>query len=230
MTKIRSLLRRLQAVDTAAICDADKGLRLNTVKVMAPRIVMRTPLQVNNKTMVGVARTVQLIEPNDFLPVLQGLSEAKKGEILCVDTKNSTKAVVGGLFLTEAERKGLKGIIVDGPVRDIATMKGSSIYCYSSSVTPYSGSITQIGNMQVPIKCGDVQVNSGDIIIADGDGVIVSDADSLDELVDVAEQIVKKEAEIFKIMKSGKSLDQCSNLHEHIAALKSGKDSSLKFH
>lgn len=74
------------------------------------------------KKLLGVARTVQLTQPNDFLAVLHGLYESQPGEVLVINTLHSTRAVAGGLFVTEAYRRGLAGMIVDGPVRDVNDM------------------------------------------------------------------------------------------------------------
>ena len=223
-------LRRLEAVDTASICDADKGTGSQAVKVMSSNITLRTQhLAVSGKKMIGVARTVQLSKSEDFLAVLQGLDEAEEGEVLCVNTKNSTKAVAGGLFLAEAERKGLRGLIVDGAVRDITSMQENGIHCYSMSVNPSSGTISHTGKMQVPITCGGVLISPGDIIIGDADGVIVSDLNSLEKIIESAENIVAKEEAIMTSMKNGNGLHSLTNFTEHVANIKKGTQSSLKF-
>jgi hypothetical protein len=66
--------------------------------------------------------------------------------------------VGGGLFLTEAERKGLRGLVVDGAVRIVATMQDNGIHCYSTSINPYSGTLSHLGKLQVPIGCGRVEI------------------------------------------------------------------------
>ena len=139
---------------------------------MSPNIQLRTnTIQRNNSKLVGISRTVQCTVQNDFLAVLRGLDEAKSGEVLVVDTKGSTKAVAGGLFLTEASRKNLSGLIVDGPIRDMNIVSKSKTMCFSSSITPYSGTVQSLGETQVSIKCGGVDILPGDIIIGDVDGV-----------------------------------------------------------
>ena len=232
MSRLSAILRRLEAVDTAALCDADKSAGYNAVQVMASNMSLRTRTSsciANNKKMIGIARTIQLTESNDFLAVLRGLHDAEKGEVLCVNTMGSCKAVAGGLFLTEAERKGLSGIIIDGAVRDISTMKESNIQCYSSSINPYSGSIQSLGETQMTITCGGVQISPGDVVIGDADGVIIANIDSIENILDAAEAIVAKEAEIMDAMKDGESLHSLTNYAEHVARLQKGQASTLQF-
>eukprot|EP01083_Nonionella_stella_P001839 5283_1 len=183
----------------------------------------------DNGPMVGVVRTVQLTESEDFLAVLRGLNDAKAGEVLCVNTMKSRKAVAGGLFLKEAQRKGLSGIIVDGTIRDIASMGEGSCFMYSKSVNPCSGSIQSPGVMQCDIDCGGVSVSPGEIVVADADGVIVAPADDLEEIIETAEIIMNVEASLVGAMSKGNSLHSLTNYEEHIEKRLKGEDSSLQF-
>jgi len=93
--------------------------------------------------------------------------------------------VAGGLFLTEAERKVLRGLVV--------TVQDNGIHCYSTSINPYSGTLSHLGKLQVPIGCGGVEICPGDIVIGDADGVIVPDVEALENIIETAENIVAKE-------------------------------------
>ncbi len=225
MSRIAAILRRLEKVDCASLCDADKSLGRNAIQVMSSRMVARTPVV---QKMIGVARTVQLSEPDDFLAVLRGLHDAQKGEVLCVNTMGSTKAVAGGLFLSEAERKGLRGLIVDGAVRDISLMQQSSINCYSTSVNPYSGSIQSPGEMQNTILCGGSKISPGDIVVGDSDGVITASLEVIEDIIEAAETIVSKEDFLIRAMKEGRSLHSQTNYEEHITSILEGKESSFQ--
>lgn len=230
MSRLSTIIHRLKLVDTAALCDADKSAGYNAVQVMTNKMQCRsTKVIENEKKMIGVARTVQLSGPEDFLAVLRGLHESQEGEVLCVNTLNSSKAVAGGLFLTEAERKGLQGVIIDGAVRDNISLRRSCIHCYSTSVNPYSGSIVHLGEMQVPITCGGATVTPGDIIIGDADGVIVASIETFENLIHSAETIISTEKSIMDAMKKGQDLHSLTNYDEHVSALKNDKKSALKF-
>jgi len=54
--------------------------------------------------------------------VIKALDESVAGEVLVIDTQGSTRTVAGELFATEAKRRGLEAILIDGPCRDTCTL------------------------------------------------------------------------------------------------------------
>lgn len=230
----QTLLDALSKLDTASLCDADKGRvsrkdgENHGVRVMKGLVPRNS---VGSRKMVGIARTVQCTEPNDFLAVLRGLSEANEGEVLVVNTLNSTRAVAGELFCAEAARKGVVGIFIDGPMRDTAYLEEFStrVHCYSTTVTPYSGRVQSVGEMQIPVQCGGVEVSPGDFLLADNDGVIVASGDSFAEIIETAANIQETERIIKERVSKGTSLHSLTNYEEHVEARVQGSASSLEF-
>lgn len=247
---IKDIINRLQPLGSGPLCDADKGHRLtastsddpdlqvyagislmcpNTMKLRSttnPRADTSGNRRENN--MIGVARTVQLTRPNDFLAVLDALAEVGSGDVLVVNTSGSTRAVAGGLFTTEAARRGVRGIVVDGPIRDVDDLACPT---FSTLVSSYAGTVQHPGEGidAAPVFCGGVTVNPGDIIFGDGDGVLVGSADTFATCLESAENIVAVEQQLIKGMKMGVSLHQMTNFQEHIQKRKEGKESTIEF-
>jgi regulator of RNase E activity RraA len=48
--------------------------------------------------------------------VIAALADSKPGEVLVIDTQDSTRTVGGELFATESQRRGLAALLIDGPV------------------------------------------------------------------------------------------------------------------
>ncbi|MEM7342814.1 MAG: RraA family protein [Chloroflexota bacterium] len=216
--KVNDIKKRLLDLDTASLADANKGIR-----IIDPGI---RPLRLGLK-LIGVAHTVQCHE--DFLTVIKALKDAVPGEVLVIDTKGSLAAVAGELFATEAQRKGLAGLIIDGPCRDSAKIRTLNMPVYSRGQIPVAGTTSGIFETQIPITCGGVTVNSGDILLGDDDGIIVSSATELAELIPIAETIQTKEAAILKQMEQGESLLGMLNFDEHWETVQSGGESQLGF-
>lgn len=231
--EVSALLDKLSKLDTASLCDADKSMVTPSDSSYRGLKLIQglVPLNKNTcKTMVGIARTVQCKEPNDFLAVLQGLEKAKQDEVLVVNTCDSTRAVAGELFCAEASRRGVRGILVDGPMRDTAYLdEFSSVRCYSKSVTPYSGTIQSVGETQVTVICGGAKVSPGDVVVGDNDGIVVGSMDTFAKIVDAAYNIQKVEGAIKRGIAEGKSLHSLTNYKQHLKARAAGKDSSLTF-
>ena len=159
-------IEKLRKLDTACLCDAEKALSLG-LRVMSSDL---RPIRDGLK-LVGLAHTVRCHD--DFLTVIKALRDAQAGEVIVIDSQNSTRALTGELFPTEAMRKGLAGIVNDGPCRDTVIVREMEIPYYARSVCCIPGRTNKLFETQIPIICGGVTVNPGDLIVGDDDGLIV---------------------------------------------------------
>lgn len=213
---------RLSQLDTPCMCDAEKSLRIG-LRVMDPGI---RPIN-RGALLLGRAHTVSCHE--DFLTVIKGLKDAVAGEVLVIDTRDSHKALTGGLFPTESKRKGLAGIVIDGYCRDTKAIAQTGIAYYARGVNCFAGGTDRLFATQVPVCCGGVVVNPGDMLFGDDDGVLVATDDQLAQLIPVAEKIKAAEQALVQNMEKGVSLLDMLNYDEHCANLQSGTPSKLKF-
>jgi len=217
MNKIE-LLHALSALSVASIADADK-----TIRVMSSTI---RPVN-NGKKILGTARTVSC--HNDFLTVIGALNQSKAGDVLVVDSQESTRALVGELFSTEAQRRGLSGIIVDGPVRDVEMLRKLEIPVFAKSYCPCSGTTKKMMETQTEIQCGGIAVAPEEVVFGDEDGIIVASIAQLIDLVPSAIQIQKAEEAIVDKIQEGECLIDMLNFKEHVKFLEEGLESSLIF-
>ncbi len=213
-----SIKTKLQLLDTACVCDADKNLR-----VMDPGIRPLSP----GLQMIGMACTVRC--RGDLLSVIKALDEARENEVLIIDGGGENIALSGELFSYEAKRKGLAGIVVDGACRDSTRIRKLNFPFYSRSITPMAGTASTIFATQIDVICGSVQVLPGDIIFGDADGIVVINPGEVEDILNAAAQIQLTEEKVQAQLERGKSLLLLLNYREHYIKVGRGEKSKLTF-
>jgi regulator of RNase E activity RraA len=96
-----------------------------------------------------------------------------------------------------SRKKGVKGAVVDGGLRDTRQVLAQNFPVFYRYRTP-NGSLgrCQITHYQVVIKIGRVLIRPGDVVFGDLDGVVVIPRDIAYEVLVRAEQIKASEKEI----------------------------------
>lgn len=203
--KIDEIRGRLAGLETSHLCDTDPELR-----VMDPGLrPVRTDL-----LLIGTAFTVTC--ENDFLTVVKGLRDAAPGDVLVVDTRGSRVAVAGEMFTTEAARRGLAGIVVDGSVRDLAGLRTIPIPVYSRTCSPRAGTSKTLFGTEIRIRCGEVLVDPGEVLFGDQDGIVVGSLAQMAAALSGAEAIRDREADALGRMQSGESLFDILDLEDRL--------------
>lgn len=120
-------------------------------------------------------------------------------------------------------------MVVDGAVRDTATLRTLALPVYARFVTPMSGTTSTACETQVAIQCGGVAVSPGDVIFGDDDGLIVASMAELERILPLAEEIQDKERAALERLHNGDSLPTLLNFDEHWAAVTKQSQSTLAF-
>jgi 4-hydroxy-4-methyl-2-oxoglutarate aldolase len=216
---VTEVVDRLVALEVSAVCDADKGL-----PVLDPAIRAMVP----DVRMAGPAFT--LLAPDDHLPVFGALDQAAAGDVLVIVTGEGNVAVLGELFATEARRRGLAGIVIDGLCRDVAGLRRLGLPVFARGTIPRSGSTVARPALNEPVTCGGVDVAPGDIVFGDDDGVAIAPAERFEAALDTAEAIGRSERAILeRVGRHEAALHDLTNWREHVAALERGEQSALRF-
>jgi 4-hydroxy-4-methyl-2-oxoglutarate aldolase len=122
---------------------------------------------------IGPAVTV-CCHSGDNLMLHQAIALALPGDILVVNTQgNVTNSPFGGLMAFSAMKMGVKGVIVDGTVRDVESIQALALPVYARGLCPNGCYKDGSGEVGTVIACGGVAIRPGDIIVADRDGIAV---------------------------------------------------------
>ena len=218
MTSMTDLCARLRVLQVSSICDADKSL-----PVVDPAIRALVP----DVAMVGPAVTVSCVD--DHLPMFAALRAARPGSVLVVAGAGGRRAVAGELFATEARRRGLAGIVVDGLVRDLRGLRAAGLPVFARGTCPASGSTRDPGTVDEPVSFGGLVVRPGDLVCGDDDGLLIAGPERLAVVVEAAERIETTEAALVSAMHDGRELHSLTTIDAHVAALRRGEPSTLGF-
>ena len=121
--------------------------------------------------------------PGDNLMVHKALDIAQPGDIIVVDTGDSSNAVVGDLIARKAKHRGIVGFVIDGLARDLAGMKKVGLPVFARGITPRGPLHRGPGELNLPISCGGIVVHPGDVIVTDTNGVVVVGKEFADEIL-----------------------------------------------
>ena len=212
------VVERLLGIDVSALSDADKTLPIvdPAVRAMIPGV-----------RMAGPAFTVRA--DDDHLPVMTALAEAAPGDVLVVAAGGGGPALVGELFATEARRRGLAGIVVDGFCRDLRGLREIGLPVFARGTTPRSGTTVSRAAAGATVAFGGVEVAPGDLVVGDDDGLLVAPPGRIAAALDAAEGIARAERAILAAQAGGEALHDLTNHAEHVAALDRGEPSALAF-
>ena len=112
--------------------------------------------------------------PEDNLAMHAALFQARPGTVLVCDGTGSTRcALFGELMATDAANQRLAGLVVQGPVRDIADIDELGFPVWCTGIAPGQATKAAVVSVGLPVVVGGALVASGDQVIADRDGVVV---------------------------------------------------------
>lgn len=145
----------------------------------------------------------------DNLMVHAAIEVCKPGDILVINTIGESRAgMVGELIVTALMKRGVKGMITEAGIRDVAQLRKMGFPVWTRSIYSQGNTKSKGGWVNAPSVCGGTLINPGDLILADDDGVVVVNKDDLLTSLQAAnERVAKEEKTKEKIARGELSID-----------------------
>jgi 4-hydroxy-4-methyl-2-oxoglutarate aldolase len=201
------LVSRLSRVDSCAVSDAlDKlGLKGSVSGIhrfSSDRRIAGRVLTVKLDRAEGRSNTRHLCTA--------AIEAASPGDVIVVEQRTGLDAAAwGGNLSIGAGARGVAGVIIDGPARDIDESRKLDFPVFARDHTARTarGRIVEVATGE-PITVGDVTVSPGDYVIADASAVVFVAQGEITRVLEAAEGIMQREDALAQAIRSGTPISQ----------------------
>lgn len=217
-----AIAARFEAIPTAIVCDVydERGWPPPALAAeLRPRTALGAPLAGFAATVVG--RQERFEGPDRAkLAFADGLEPDSVA--VWAGTDAGQYCLFGDLIAATMQRRGCRGAIVDGGLRDVAAIDATGFPVYSRCVSPVQGlgrwRATETG-VSVAIRAAygpPIMVSPSDLVLADADGVVVVASDRIASVLERAEAIVAAEAEARERSSEGMTAQEMLERYGHV--------------
>lgn len=173
-----------------------------------PGITLQTP----GLKIVGPAVTVRTY-PGDWAKPVEAIDAAKPGDVIIVDACGQGPAIWGELASESCQQRKLAGIVIEGAIRDIDTIRTIGFPAAARLVTPTAGEPKGFGEINVTIKIGGLQISPGDWIVGDESGIVRIPRAKAVEVANRAMDVLEHENRLREEIRRKATLGSVAELH-----------------
>lgn len=161
--------------------------------------------------MAGRALTVQTCN-GDWAKPVEAIDRAKPGDVIVIDVGGAPMAVWGELAANSAQMMGVKGVVIDGAIRDIDDIQDLGFPAFARTAVPCAGEAKGYGGIGMEITVGGQRVRTGDWIVGDESGLIVIPKEEAVEVANRALDVHEHETRTRAEIKRGSTLSKVNEI------------------
>ena len=119
-----------------------------------------------------------------------------------------------GFMTRAAMKRGLKGVVIDGAIRDAAEIRELGFPCYARANVPAGPHKGFGGIIDGPISCAGCPVKPGDLVVGDDDGIAVVPLEWAEDMLAASKEKLRQEEETLKQIAEGKTTAELLGIGE----------------
>lgn len=141
----------------------------------------------------GPARTARCA-PGDNTMVHAAIAHASPGDVLVLTSgEPAPVALVGELLATQAQARGVAGMLVDGAIRDLDELTALGLPIWARFVRAQGATKGEVGEVDVPVSIGSIEIRPGDLVVMDCDGAMALGGERVAEVLPLALERAERE-------------------------------------
>ena len=143
----------------------------------------------------GSAVTVSC-QPGDNLMIHAAVEVCQPGDVLVVTTTSeSTDGMFGDLLATSCQAHGIRGLIIDAGIRDVADLTTMDFPVWAKAISAQGTVKATPGSVNVDVVCAGAIIRPGDVVVGDIDGVVVIKREDAAAVAQLGQKRLEKESQ-----------------------------------